>query len=491
MTDAREIPLETKIIAFLLQAIEAQSRGNLIGSGKLIEIALRLTDGMPADLADGFRALGLCLLTVVRRKENRLEDAVTLREEAMTLVDRVSNAHSTSENMLPELMSALLMDLREYRRAIAFCERAVRKGLESNDPIEVANMLSRQGHCYAYCGLKDQAAIPLRAALKILRGYPQEPKLVEVLIGLGNALRKSVPDEAEQLYKEVAGIHEAKAHLESATAAWVNLGVLYAEQGRHTEALSYYQKALEVREKSPRTSPVRVAMLLNNIANCYRRSRDFEQALQLIERALEMLKSETTPKIASVYGTKGQILQDAGNDAEAVIWLRRSFAERQKQPSPDYAFMIENLEHEVVCLKHLERIEEVAEAEARLSIAREALKNIPNANVDVSALSAVPTGAVLIELPFGPRTGSKYGVRDAEAVLEQVFAILSMAKLAESGSRVVTPESITLVFYGENAKAMFAAVEQFLSDHLIFAGAVVSIRQAENIRQTVIPTLLN
>lgn len=64
--------------------------------------------------------------------------------------------------------------------------------------------------------------------------------------------------------------------------AWVSLGVLYAEQGRNSEALGYYEKALEVREKSPGTSPIRVAMLLNNIANCQRRSRDFGQALRLI-----------------------------------------------------------------------------------------------------------------------------------------------------------------------------------------------------------------
>jgi hypothetical protein len=56
---------------------------------------------------------------------------------------------------------------------------------------------------------------------------------------------------------------------------------------------------------------------------------------------------------------------------------------------------------------------------------------------------------------------------------------------------VATPESIALIFYGENAQAMFEAMEQFLSDHLIFAGAVVSIRQGKGVRQVVIPTIVN
>jgi hypothetical protein len=119
------------------------------------------------------------------------------------------------------------------------------------------------------------------------------------------------------------------------------------------------------------------------------------------------------------------------------------------------------------------------------------MKAFPNASVDVSTLTAEPAGAVLVELAFGLRTGSRYGKRDAEAVLEQLFAILSREKLADSGSRVVTPESITLMFYGAYAQAMFEAMEQFLSDHLIFAGAVVSIRQGSDVRQVVVPAIVN
>jgi tetratricopeptide (TPR) repeat protein len=491
MTAAHEIPLDAKVFAFLFQGIEAQHRGNFPAANKLFEIALRLMDQMPPGEADGFRALGRCSVTLLRQKEGRADDAAKEREEAMALVDQISKADSPQKNPSPELMSALLLDLQEYRRAIPFCEKAVQQSLEANEPIEVAAMLSRQGRCYSLCGLKAEAAIPLRAALKILRNYPEEPLLTEVLIGLGNALRKSFPSEPEGLYEEAANIHVAKAHLESATPAWVNLGVLYAEQGRNAEALGYYEKALEVREKSPGISPIQVAMLLNNIANCHRRSRDFSEALRLIDRSIEMLQPKNTPKIASAYGSKGQIFHDAGIDAEAVEWLQRSYAERQKQPNPDYESIIENLGYEITSLNRLGRTEDAAEAEVKMASARETMRAFPGVSVDVSTLSAEPAGAVLIELGFGRRPGARYGTRDAEAVLEQIFEILSRAKLGDSGSRVVTSESITLILYGENAQAMFEAMEQFLSDHLIFAGAVVSIRQGKNVRQVVIRSIVN
>ncbi len=486
-----EIPIEAKVFAFLFQGIEARRRGNLPAASKLTELALRFAEEIPPGDAEGFRALGLCSLTRIREKEGRPDDAAKVREEAIALVDRVSRADLRQKKHLPQLLSAQLVDLQEYRRAIPFCEKSIEMAIETNDPLEVAHLLSREGHCYSFCGLKEQAAIPLRAALKILRDYPDEPKLTEVLIGLGNALRKSAPEEAEALWKEAAEIHVAKAHLETATPAWGNLGILCAEQGRYSEALSYYQKVLDIREKAQGTSPDLLAMTLNNMAECHRRTGDFAAASQLIDRAIGMLGSKDLRKIAAAYGTKGHIFHDSGNDAEAVEWLRKSYVERQKQPNPDYGQILENLGYEIESLKRLGRADEIAEAESRVALAKEAMNTFPDANVDIRSLTAEPKGAVLIELAFGSRPGGRYGMRDAEAVLEQLFAILGVKELAKSGGRVVIPESITLTFYGEDAEAMFAAMEQYLSDHLIFAGAVVSIRQGKNVRQVVIPTTPN
>lgn len=491
MPDAQQIPLDVKVFAFLFQAMEAQRRGNLPAASKMIEIALGLIDTMPDGEADGFRALALCLRTQLRKKENRPGDAERDQQEAMALVDRISNSDLGGRKGFAELMSRQLMDLQEYRRAMPYCEKAVQQAVEANDPIGVAGMLTRQAHCYSYCGLKDQAAIPFRAALKIIRNYPEEPSLPGILMGLGNVLRKSSPREAEALYKEAVDIYMAKAHVESATVPWVNLGVLCGEEGRHAESLEYYNKALEVRQKSTSATPTQLALLLNNIANCHRRSGNFEEALRVIDRSLEMLRQENTPKIAAAYGSKGQILHDAGRDAEAVEWFRKSYDERQKQPSPDYELILENLGYEIESLKRLGRVEEADEAEARVARAREAMRAVPGAKVDVSTLTAEPAGAVLIELAFALRPGARYSLRDVEMVLEQAYAMLSGAEVATNGSRVITPESITLIFYGENGQAIFEAIEQFLSDHLIFAGAIVSIRQGKDVRQTVIPGSLN
>ena len=91
MADFTEIPIKAKVFALLVQGIKAQGRRELPVANKLTEIALRLADEMPAGEANGFRALGLCLQTLIRLKEDRQDEAAELRLKATELVDRLSD----------------------------------------------------------------------------------------------------------------------------------------------------------------------------------------------------------------------------------------------------------------------------------------------------------------------------------------------------------------------------------------------------------------
>jgi len=152
----------------------------------------------------------------------------------------------------------------------------------------LADMLWRAGYCYNRIGLREYAAAPLRAALKILRDYPDDPHLPTVLLDLGNAVRKDDPAEAERCYQEAAEIYVARKEPESATSAWVNLGVMCSEQGRFDDSLAHYERALKVREQSLTTKPLRIGILLNNMANCYRRMCDFAEAHKLAVAVAEI-----------------------------------------------------------------------------------------------------------------------------------------------------------------------------------------------------------
>lgn len=476
-------------VVVLQQGMDQLHKSKLERAGELFDIALVLTQGMTREQSDGLYPLTLCCLSLLKQKEGRADEFRRLCEQAMPLVDAIALGNQTVP--FHNLMSNVLMELLEYRRAIPFCEQAIQLILEWNNPLSIAELLAREGRCYSACGLTGHAVVPLRAALKILRNYPGDPRLSAVLTSLGNALRKSAPKEAEGLYLEAAEIYAAKAQFESAAPSWVNLGILCSEQRRHAESLAYYEKALRVRKQSPGTPPARMGSLLNNMANCYRRMGDFAEALRRVDEAIGLLKPADGSTLASAYGTRGQILQDAGRDAEAVEWLQKSRAERESASSPDLNAMGENLEREITALRRLGREQDAAVAEDRLAAVKAAKEQTPEARVDLSRLTAEAEGAVQIELPFGSRSGSRYGLRDAEIVAEQISGILEGRDAGSYGGRVLIPESTTLMFYGPDAEVLFEAMEQYLRDHLTCAGAIAAIRQGGKVREVVIPQVLN
>ncbi len=485
----RQESLTEDCLTLVQQGMAELRRGNLESSTKLFGIALHTTQSMAREDAQSLFPLALCHLCLLRLRQGNSDETKRLRNMAMPLVETIS---APMESVIyHHLMADVLVELQEYRRAIPFWEQALQLGLELNKPVAMADILSRAGRCYAMCGLKEHAAILLRASLKIFRDYPGDPRIPSLLISLGNALRKSSPAEAESFYKEAAEIHVAKAQLESATTAWVNLGIICSEQGRHEESLAYYEKALHVRERTPSTPANRIGILLNNMANCYRRMKKFDEALRLVDRATGILGASADLEMASAYGTRGLILQDDERDAEAVEWLQRSFAEREKAPSPNLDSLADNLEYQLTSLRRLGRLDEVAAAEARLASVRAAKKDVPQADVDLSGLTAEAGGAVLIELGLGSRTGGKYGLRDVDLVQQQLSEIVQRHDVGSFGGRVTIPESVTMILYGPDAEALFLAVERFLLDHSICDGAVVTIRQGTQLREVVLPCTLN
>jgi len=478
-----------KYLAVMVQgAIELQ-QGNFESAERLFRIAQSLAQSVLSQLGPDLLPLTLYSLSLLRLRQGRQDESQQLREQAAT---RLENSKVSLENVLfRDLMATVLIGLGEYRRAIPFCERAIQLGLEENDPVDMAERLWRAGQCYCRSGLRDHAAVPLRAAVKIFRNCPGDPRLLLALLTLGNALRKSSPAEAETCYKEVAELHTAKGEIESATAAWVNLGILCSEQGRHAESLEYYQQVLRVREGSPGTPPERLGTALNNIANCYRRAGKFTEALQSVDRGIAVLETVGGSSLASAYGTRGLIFRDSGRDAEAVEWLQKAYAVRERVPSPDLETVAEDLEHEIAALKRLGRLEQAAAAGERLASISTTMKAIRPVDRDLGALNTPTGGAVLIELGFSNRLGSVDRNNNSRKLIDELSEIVEGEQVGFFGGRVVIPENTTLMLYGADGEALFRAVEPILISQPMCEGAIVTIRQGTNHRKVVLPRLQN
>lgn len=439
----------------------------------------------------GLDILPLYYQSLLRLRQGRRAEAQELREQASSRLEQTTVTPDSPA--FHGMMATVLMSLGEYRRAIPFWEKAIELKLDSNDPESIAGSLAHTGKCYSKCGLRDHAVVPLRAAVKIFRNCPGDPRLVDALITLGNALRKSSPGEAEQLYKEAAELYTGKGQWESATAPWVNLGVVCSEQGRHEEALDYYQRALRVREASPATPPDRLAMLWNNTANCYRRMGKFTEAFPAVDRAITLVEPAGDSSIlASAYGTRGLIYGDAGRDAEAAEWLQKAWNVNRRLPSPNLETMVEDLQHEIGALERLGRVDARLQAEERLHGIRAEMQAIRPKDCHLDGLPDVPSdGAVLIEMGFGSRSQSAEDRRSLKYLLAHLGEVLSSEQVGYIGGNMAVPENTTIILYGEDGEGLFRTIEPVMARYRICDRAVVTIRQGGAHRTVVRPGLVN
>lgn len=482
-----------KCLAIIHQGLREMERSNLAIAEQLFAGALAVAHTLPPEDAVCCFPLVTAALCLLRTRQGNPDEAKKLRGVVMLTLDKAVTP--VEDLIFPQLMANVLNDLHEYQRAIPYYEQAAQSLAERDDPLNVARNLLNAGKCYCRSGLHDHAAVPLRAAVRIYREHPGDPYLTDALLNLGIALAKNSPAEAEAAYQEAAAIHEAKLQLESAAPAWVNLGILCSRQDRHAESLAWYQKALRVREQSPGTPPERLGSLLNNMANCHRRAGNFAQAHQALDRALTLLGPEHGSLLASAYGTRGLIFSDEQRDTEAVEWLERAIAQHQKMPSPNLESIAINLEAEAVSLRRLQRLEAAAAVDARLAATR-AAQQAPKTTIDLSGLDRVDlsertsrsSGAVLIELNWSTRPGSRFTAQDAANFAERLSAAAEADDTGFYAGRVSIPESTTLMFYGEDAEALYRALRPVLDDYLIAEGARIAIRQGSQFREVSLPS---
>lgn len=471
-----------KCVTVVCQGYLALHRREFEAAQKAFGVALILARSLPPEDAADMFPLVLLNVSLLQLRQGRAEDSRKIREGATGQIDE--SRASARSSLFQHLMGSVLTGLADYRRAIPFWERAI--ALKEDNPIQMGEALWRVGECYGKSGLRDHAAIALRAAAKIFRSCPEDPRLAAILIALGNSLRKNAPDEAERCYQEAAEFHLTRAQHESATAAWVNLGVLCSEQGRLEESLAHYQKALRVRQQSRGTPPARMGTLQNNIANCYRRMGKFSEAQEAAERAIELVERDGGSALAAAYGTRGLIFRDAKRDEEAVEWLRKACREHQKLPSPNLETLAEDLENLAAALRRLNWMDEAVLVEAELARTKSEMNASTQEEREPNLLT-MPSGAVLIELDFGSYSGAGPGDRGTQKLGYQLMETLKEEEAGSYGGHLILPESTVLMFYGRDAEALFRVIEPILASEALCKGARVTIRQGTARRELMLP----
>jgi tetratricopeptide (TPR) repeat protein len=146
------------------------------------------------------------------------------------------------------------------------------------------------------------------------------------------------------------------------------LGWIKIDQGKYTEAITYYEKSLEIKQKTLPANHHNLATSYNNIGNVYYNMGEYSKALSYYEKALE-IKQKTLPanhpSLASSYNNIGEVYRNMGEYSKALSSHEKALEISQKT-LPAYhphlatsynniAFLYENMKEYSKALSYFER----------------------------------------------------------------------------------------------------------------------------------------
>jgi hypothetical protein len=225
-----------------------------------------------------------------------------------------------------------------YRQAISTHDRAkaaLAKG-------ETAAAQSYFGEAVkGYQRAIEQARVALPENSMILAGYLYQ--IAHLFYELGNYSAGTPP--AEEAVK-IANIKASPLTL----ASYLNtLGILYASQGKYSEAEPLYLRSLSIWERQLGADHPNVAASLNNLAVLYREQGKSSEAEPLRLRCLEIERKalgEDHPQFAASLNNLAGLYKSQGKYSEAEPLYVRSLSIREHQlgaDHPDVAQSLNNL----------------------------------------------------------------------------------------------------------------------------------------------------
>ncbi|CAF1061233.1 unnamed protein product [Adineta steineri] len=130
---------------------------------------------------------------------------------------------------------------------------------------------------------------------------------------------------------------------------YCNIGNVHARMGNYLTALSFHEKAVEIRQESPSVSDPDLAGSYSNIGNVHNSMGDYPKALLSYTKALEISQESLPsnhPNLAATYNNIGIVHGKMGNYPEALSSFEKALDIRQQSlPSnhPDLAGPYDNI----------------------------------------------------------------------------------------------------------------------------------------------------
>jgi tetratricopeptide (TPR) repeat protein len=143
-------------------------------------------------------------------------------------------------------------------------------------------------------------------------------------------------DKAEELYNVLL---EQTSNEDEKALYYHQLGYLKEDQGDYEKGIDYYEKALEIDQKTlPPNHPL-LATSYNNIGKMYRYMGEYSKALSFYEKALEIHQKTLPPNqndLATSYNNIGKVYYTMGEYSKALSFFEKALEIRQQTLPPNH-----------------------------------------------------------------------------------------------------------------------------------------------------------
>ncbi|CAF1504670.1 unnamed protein product [Adineta steineri] len=154
---------------------------------------------------------------------------------------------------------------------------------------------------------------------------------------LGNLLLKTGHcNKAEELYKtllEQPSNECDKGHY------YEQLGVVKYQQGNYDQAIKYYEKVIEIQERTLPVNHPSSATSYNNIGSVYKKMAEYSKALLFYEEALRIRQKNLSadhPDLATSYNSIGSMCDSMGEYSQALSFYKKALKIREEILPPNH-----------------------------------------------------------------------------------------------------------------------------------------------------------
>ncbi|CAF4211347.1 unnamed protein product [Rotaria sordida] len=143
-------------------------------------------------------------------------------------------------------------------------------------------------------------------------------------------------NKAEQLYNML--LNEASNENDE-SYCYHCLGMIKDDLGEYNEAIKFYQKSLDIKEKTLPPNDIGLAWPYNNIGLVYYNMGEYSKALSSHERSLEIKKIALPPNhpdFAASYNNIGLVYKDMGEYSKALTYYEKDLEISLKALPPNH-----------------------------------------------------------------------------------------------------------------------------------------------------------